>query len=334
MRRVIALGGLIAVVAVGGVGCFQRLAAVQTAAIMDRAAPALQRQADPGIAEDALPYSIVQMEGLLTVIPDNEGLRVNAIRAYSSYAFGFLEDHYEQAEIADDEAQMEHWSARATSAYVRARQMGMEQLTRDRAADGGADGAFHRGYDAWVRYLGRFDSVDDVPLLFWTGYAWARYINLHKDDVTAIADLPFAVALFERSYAVDPGYMDSAPRAAMGGVYASRPAALGGDPVRSRAAFDAAIAATHRQFLTYLVLEARLYAVMVQDRGLFRSLLQEVIDAGDVYPDQRLANQLAKRRARRYLAQIDTLFADAGPSTDAPAPATPAASPTATPATP
>jgi hypothetical protein len=41
---------------------------------------------------------------------------------------------------------------------------------------------------------------------------------------------------------------------------------------------------------------------------LYRRLLEEVLAAGDVDPDNRLSNQLAKRRARRYLAQIDELF--------------------------
>ena len=61
-------------------------------------------------------------------------------------------------------------------------------------------------------------------------------------------------------------------------------------------------------------MEAKFYAVMVQDRALFRRLLEEVINAGDVMPEQRLANQIAKRRARRYLDRIDDLFGPEEPA--------------------
>jgi len=106
--------------------------------------------------------------------------------------------------------------------------------------------------------------------------------------------------------------------------------------------FETAIARTHGNFLTYKVMMARVYAVMVQDRALFTRLLQEVIDAGDVMPEQRLANQIAKRRARRYLAQIDDLISPseepaaaegATPPAEGDAPATTPAE-GATPATP
>ena len=47
---------------------------------------------------------------------------------------------------------------------------------------------------------------------------------------------------------------------------------------------------------------ARRYAVMVQDRELFRSTLVEVLQTpASIWPEQRLANEIAHRRARRYL---------------------------------
>ena len=47
----------------------------------------------------------------------------------------------------------------------------------------------------------------------------------------------------------------------------------------------------------------------MQDRALFDKTLREVLDApADIWPDQRLANELAKRRAARYLKQGDDLI--------------------------
>lgn len=283
-------------------------AANSTVRVMNEAAPAIQMQADPGIAEGALPYSIAQMEGLLLVIPGNRDLRINAARAYGSYGFGFLEDRMEVAEINNDERATEHYRERASAAYVRGKALGLEQMNRDEDGDGGPMAAYRGGVDRWNAYLRRFDEAEDVPVLFWTAYNWARYINLHKDDVDAIADLPFAIALFERALAVDPGFNFHAPHAAMASYHAGRAPGLGGQPQTALRHFEAAINGTQRRFLTYQVMMARTYAVQVQDRALFRRLLHEVICAGDVWPEQRLANVLAKRRALRYAAQLNDLF--------------------------
>ncbi len=323
-------GLLAAAVFVGQVGCMQRLAANSTVGIMGRAAPAVQTFADPALAEEAIPYSIAQSEGLALVIPDNVPLRVSLLRTYGSYGFGFLEDRMEQAEVDDDEARIEYYRNRASLTYQRARQIAFETMTLEEDADGGAEGAYRRGIDAWKSYLQRFDDDEQTALVFWTGYAMARYINLNKDNPDALADLPFAIACFERSMQLDHTFNNYAPHVAMAGYYARASESLGGQPADSRREFEAAINATQRHFLTYLVMEARFYAVMVQDRALFRRLLEEVINAGDVMPEQRLANQLAKRRARRYLAQIDDLFGPEEPAAEGAA--TPAAEGAATPA--
>ena len=318
-------GFLVAALALGQTGCLAKLAANSTARIMDQAAPALQAFSDPATAEAALPYSI----------------------ALGSFGFAFLEDRMEEAEVADDEARIEYYRNRATLAYLRGKQVGFEALTLEEDGDGGAAGAYGRGIDAWRSYLQQFDDQEQAGMVFWLGYNWARHISLNKEDPDVLADLPFAIACFERVFALDPTFNNYAPYVAMGSYYARTSVALGGEPVRAREMFETAIARTGGNFLTYKVMMARVYAVMVQDRALYTRLLQEVIDAGDVMPEQRLANQIAKRRARRYLAQIDDLIAPAddtaptgdapagdapAPTGDAPAPAADAAAPAAAPA--
>jgi tetratricopeptide (TPR) repeat protein len=307
-------GFLVAGLMLAQVGCLSRLAANSTVRIMRQAAPAVNTFADPSIAESAIPYSIAQSEGLLLVLPDNIDLRVNLMRTYSSFGFAFLEDRMEQAEVEDNEERAAHYRHRAILAFQRARQIGLQTMTLEESADGGAEGAIRRGIDAWKAYLRRFDDDEQTGLVFWTGYAWARYINLTKDNPDSLADLPFAVACFERAYELDPTFNNYAPHVAMAGYYARTTAALGGQPEDARREFETAINATNRRFLTYLVMYARMYAVMVQDRALFRRLLEEVINADDVMPEQRLANQIAKRKAARYLAQIDDLFGPEEPA--------------------
>ena len=49
--------------------------------------------------------------------------------------------------------------------------------------------------------------------------------------------------------------------------------------------------------------------LIVQDRDLYIKTLKEVLATpNDVYPQQRLANALAKKRAERYLKKIEEYF--------------------------
>jgi hypothetical protein len=49
--------------------------------------------------------------------------------------------------------------------------------------------------------------------------------------------------------------------------------------------------------------------VQAQDRDLFEKSLREVISApADILPEQRLANEVAKQKAKILLEQVDDLF--------------------------
>jgi hypothetical protein len=313
MRKQIFKGLLIASFSIG-LGACSQFAANSTVRIMGQASPALQSFSDPALAEASLPYSITQMEGLLLVVPNNTSLRINLMRALGSYGFGFLEERLEVSERADDEERMEHYRARATAMYLRAKAVGFETLTQEEDGDGGADGAVRRGIDAWRSYLQRFDDREQVGMIFWTGYAWARHINLNKERPRcagrpALRHRDASSARFQ----LDPTFNNYAPYARWAAYYARTAASLGGEPgAGARDVRDGHRGTGSVNFLTYKVMMARVYAVMVQDRALYTRLLQEVIDAGDVMPEQRLANQIAKRRARRYLAQIDDLIRPRG----------------------
>ena len=50
------------------------------------------------------------------------------------------------------------------------------------------------------------------------------------------------------------------------------------------------------------------YATNRMDEALFTALLQEVARAGDVLPEARLSNTIAKRRARRLLRSKELYF--------------------------
>jgi len=294
-------------------GCLSQIAAGSTAGIVGRGSVALQRSADPELVEAAIPGSIGTLEALMITIPENATLRLTLARSYCSLGFGFLVDHMEQAQQADDVERADHYRARASASFLRARTIGFEMMSIWEPDGGGVNG-HRRTVDSWRNYLRNFERREQGGQLFWTAYAWANFINLNKDDPDAIADLPFVLALGERAKDLDHEYNDYAPHALLAGLQAATPAALGGRPDLAQREFEWLIQTTRGTNLMYRVIYARNVLVPLQNRRLFQEQLQTVLDAGDVSEDNRLQNLLAKRRARRYLAQIDDLFLPEEPS--------------------
>jgi hypothetical protein len=319
-RRARALGLVLALTALPAsaplLGCDTGVfAATTTIGAMRRASPGVQRMRDPEILEAAFPGSIQQMEGLLEIKPDDAVLRGMMGRSYASYGYGFLEARWEAAQLDDDatEEQIEHWRERASLAYQRGREVAIEGLDMINRDGGGLLAVQRTGLDPFNAHLARFnDRERDAPLLFWTAYNWVRWISLHRDDMGAIADLPYVIALAERVYQLDPGYMDHAPVALRAGLMAAAPPALGGRPQDARVELQRAIELTGRRNLMYLVTMAQMVAVPLQDRALFESMLQEAVAFDiDSFADQRIPNILAQRRARQLLDRVDDLFVPA-----------------------
>lgn len=106
----------------------------------------------------------------------------------------------------------------------------------------------------------------------------------------------------QRVLELDEYYFNGGPHLFMGFAYGSRPPMFGGNPAKSKEHFEKALAAYKRRFLLGLVLYAQSYAVQNQDKPLFESLLNEVLTtSADVFPEQRLANELAKLKAKWML---------------------------------
>jgi len=319
---------VVAVAAATGGCSTTQIAAASTVGIIGQAWPAIERYEDPDLAEEAIPASIATMDGLLEIRPKDTELRLMVARALGSYGFGFMEDHMEAALANDDEKGSEHFRKRAALAYGRCRDLALGNLTLWEDEGGGAQAQLKKGVPAWTDYLKKFDDAEKVvPTLFWGAYCWGRYIGVNRDDMNAIADLPYASALADRVLALDPTYYGHAPHALRGGLLGTVPAQLGGKPQEAKKEFEASISATQGKNLMYLVIEAQIVAVALQDRALYQKLLNTTLSAPvNIDPDQVLVNQLAKRRAERYLAQTDQLFAPEEPPA-APAPTAPAPTP-------
>ena len=151
-------------------------------------------------------------------------------------------------------------------------------------------------------------GYDQRNALMWAAIGLASTINQNKDNVSLIAQLPTAKAMLDRVVILDDKNnnrnlaLRALPHVALGMFYSSMAPALGGKPKEAQAHFERALELTGNKYLLARTLMARRIGVMTQNKELFRKELLEVLKTNPaVWPEQRLANEVAHRRARRYL---------------------------------
>jgi len=296
----------VCVVLAVGCGAVRHAAVTETAPVIKASLHAYEAETDLEIARAAAPAILKLVEGLLETAPDDRELLETAARGWDEYAFGFLEDDLESTPNDDRHAdERQRLVVRASALYDRAFGFAARLL-------GSLDADLPRALAADPATLEKRLAglpKDAVPGLLFGGLALASTANLNRSDPSRGVDLPKAIALLERSRALDPTYYFGGAQMVLGIVFCSTPKAAGGDPARGRTRFDEAIAVTRGNYLLPRVMQARACDVRTGDRSHFERALNDAL-AAPLAEDRhyRLANEIAKRRAGRYLAEAGKLF--------------------------
>lgn len=270
-------------------GCVQQIAISTVGGIVNDGFEALTEEQDLEFAEQALPANIKLLEVMLKSDPDNAELLTLISQGYSSYTLGFVED-------VDAE--------RARVFYLRARDYAFRVLRQNDGMARALDGPI----DELTEQLYRLDK-DDVPAVFWAGFAWGSYINLSLGSPDALADLPRAEALMKFVARVDSSFYYGGADMFLGTLAGSRPRMFGGDTEQSKRHFERALRINQGKFLMTYVYYARSYAVQTLDEALFEELLTKVDQVSlEIFPEFRLANAIAKKKAHMLLARKEQLF--------------------------
>jgi hypothetical protein len=298
MRSVTVL--LAVALAAGSVGCIKQALIDGQIEGTRQGSSALDTIGDYELAQTATQAGLSQFEGMHALAPSNTDGLFLLTKGWTGYAYGFVEDELQVAEDAGDEALAEYHRKRARMAYDRAVFYGLELLGH-RAS--GFDEA-KKSEPALAKWLAAHFTADDVPALFWTGYAWLARADLMKGDEEEgpafVADLFVGVAMIERSTALDPSFEHYAGLIALG-AYHARTAMAELD--ESKRLLDTALAKTEGKNLMVELTTAVKYACVRGDGALYQGMLEKVLQAQDPDPYERLTNAIAKRRARRWLAR-------------------------------
>ena len=250
---------------------------------------AMQEESDPTLAEKAIPANLKMLEGLLKQDSDNVWILENLAQGFCGYAFSFVEDTEPD---------------RASSLYAR----GKDYALRATIIRTGREKWQDLSLDEWSRALKEVE-VADQPALFWLGQCWGGWLMQNLDSVEAFADIPRLEILMKKVHELNPAFHHAGPSLFLGTFYGGRSRMLGGNPEKSRHHFEEALELTENKYLLVRLLFAKTYAVQNQNRQLFKSQLQAILQAPpNLFPEQRLANEVARKKAAQLLDQIDELF--------------------------
>lgn len=271
-----------------------KIASDMTSGIFKAGSPVFEQDSDVETAEVSGLAMIKTLEVFNYQNPSNKNYLVLLTKSYATYAFGFLENRMLQYQYKDQEKYQMYFD-RTRNFYKRGMNYGKDMIARK---DAGLDKAIKQGVEA-VRKRMRGYGKHGVEPVFWMAFNWGGYINVSKDDITIVADLPLVEVMMAQVVKVYPGFYFAAPHMFYGVYYASRPAMLGGNPAEAKKSFEEAAKLTKDTSLMVFALQAQYLAVQTMDRAMFNEMIDKV-NAGSVeaVPEQRLANALAKQRAK------------------------------------
>ncbi len=285
MQRII----LIVITAFLFEGCIQTIALRSMGGILDNGLASFNEESDLQLAHEAFGSNLKLIEAMIKSDPDNERFLLFAAQGYNSYALAFCEDDSVE---------------RARIFYLRAKEYGMRILERNDNFKNALDGDITEFWDAVKTF-----KKEDVPAIFWTAFSWGSYINITRTDVAGLADLSKVQALIEFVAEKDPSYYHGGAYLFLGTIEGVTPRSLGGNPNKSKEYFEKCLQINGGKFLMTQLYYARTYAVTTQNRPLFESLLKQIEEASlDILPEARLANVVAKQKARKLLSQENELF--------------------------
>ena len=235
---------------------------------------------DLATVKDGAPAYLLMVDSLLYRDPDNESLLRGAASIYTAYTNVFVTDKDRAGKLTD----------KALAYAFRA-------ICVRRSKTCGFRKVNFQGFNTIILSLG----IKDVPDLFTLGSAWAAWIQMHREDWNAVAEISRVEAIMTRVVELDEFYQDGGAHLYLGILATFLPPALGGKPDVGKKHFERALEISKDKNLMVKVLYAQHYARLMFDQKLHDRLLNEVLEAKTDVPGYTLSNTLAQQRARELL---------------------------------
>jgi hypothetical protein len=275
---------LISVLLLSGCSYFISSASVD---MTENLSHAILNNNDLATVEAGAPAYLLMVDSLLYRNPDNESLLRGAANIYTAYTNVFVTDKDRAGKLTDK---------------------GLEYAFRAICARKSKTCRFREiSFQEFNNILLSL-KIKDVPDLFTLGSAWAAWIQTHREDWNAVAEISKVEAIMKRVVELDEFYQDGGAHLYLGVLATFLPPALGGKPDVGQKHFERALEISKDKNLMVKVLYAQHYARLMFDQKLHDRLLNEVLEAKTDVPGYTLSNTLAKKQARELLKSGKNYF--------------------------
>jgi hypothetical protein len=296
-------------IALAATSCdLQKFTVNTTAPVLLSAQASLEQESDFDTAHDAIAGVLKTVEGFWVVNPDRQDLLQILTEGYCQYGAAFIEDDLDAAVLDHKLAEVTRLSEHATKAYTRCLNYALLELgPRWQKEIGGTT-------DVTNALIASATHDQRTPLM-WAAVAIGS-IALHNLTRPEALALPPTVKLMldkvvelDKAAPPDDELLRAMPHFVLGALYSAQGAATGGSPTDAVKEFQTALDVTHNKMLLAHVFWGRFVGKSTNDRKLFHDQMVLVLTTDPaIWPEQRLANEVARRRARRYLSHEKDLF--------------------------
>ncbi len=242
---------------------------------------------DPQTVIDAIPAYLLMQEALIKQHPENQKLYLSTSTLYRSYA-----------RLIDKD------KARLKALTDKAFYFGLQAACLQKNDFCQLDQRMFTDFEAIIQQ----STPDDLNVLYTLGSAWASWIQAHKSDMNAIAQLAQVKTIMRQLVKLDKSYQQGAGYLYLAVLESLLPAALGGNPNLAKQYFEQAIKLSENKNLMVKVLYAKHYARLLFDRKLHDDLLNQVITTDEKQSNLTLINIVAKQQAKQLLKSADDYF--------------------------
>lgn len=306
VSRGLASALLAGAVTLGTSGCVREYVMIQTGIFpkpmlfedalrwTQEASDTVQTMHDFEAARESAYGTMGTLEGLHKLVPDNEDGLFLLLKAWSGISYAFMDDEREDALDHKDEDLAAYHEARARQGFKRARFFGEELIGLKakgfKPAQKNAD-----TLKAWLKE--NFQDEEDAEALLWLAFSIVGRIGFDMDNPETVSELWIGIELLEHVTRLKP-------EVEYGSAYTMLGAARAGlqEYDLAKVDFERGLQVSQGKVLTNQVTMAQRYFCPKRDKKGYFDMLNAVMAAGDVLPEQRLSNTIAKRRAQRYLA--------------------------------
>jgi len=251
----------------------------------------------------ATPFALKTMELILAEQPTHRGLLLSLSKAFTQYAYLYVEWPAEQMD-EQDVAAAYRLRSRARRLYIRARDYGLQGL--DVRYPGFAERLRKEPGNTLVG-----TSADDVALLYWTAASWGAAIALGKDDPYLLADLPLVDMLINKALELDDSFDQGSIHTFLIRYEMGRPGLTDDAVLRARNHFNRAVELSAGTMASPYLALAEAVSVATQNRKEFERALNYALAIDvEAYPERRLENLAMQEKARWLLDRVEDYISE------------------------